>query len=166
MKKLFIAACSTLLIFGSFDAEACNFFKKITDNIEIKQTQNVASPINEREKIQEDLDKLFDSYNSRRLSSFMRRTSEDFAEDEDVLEDSLRKDFLKYSYIDTNYFINSIIPDDNGKYAVTLSFTRKLEDRKTGTIKSDSGFATIILIKTNNRFKLYSQRRPFLFGNN
>ncbi len=165
MKKLFVIAFSILFLFDTVDAKACRFLKKSINN-STEQTENVNSAIKEREQIIKVLDRLFESYNSRRLSSFMRKVSDDFAEDEDILEDSMRRSFLKYSYIDTNYHISSIIPDDKGKYAVTLSYTRKLQDRRTGIITSDSGFTTIILIKNNNRFKLYSQRRPLLFGNN
>jgi hypothetical protein len=166
MKKSVVLIFTALILSSQLDACACGFFKKCHKTKPVQKEQSSVSPISEREQITEALDRLFDSYNSRRLSSFMKKVSEDFSEDEDLLEDSLRRDFLKYSYIDAQYFLNSIIPDDKGKYAVTINYTRKLQDRRTGIITPDSGFTTLIFIKDGERYKLYSQRRPYIFGNN
>jgi len=45
-----------------------------------------------------------------------------------------------------------------------LNYTRTLEDRIVGKMTSDSGNTELILIKEDNIYKLYSMRKPYLFG--
>jgi len=119
-----------------------------------------------KQMFQDKLDAMVDAYNSRNAGAFMRQVSGDFAEDKDYLDSAVRNDFFKYSYININFIISSIIPDNKGKYAVNISFNRMLEDRRTGKMKSDSGFTTLIFVKKGDRIKLLSQKSPRLFGIN
>lgn len=152
------------LIFITIEAKA---FWKFPFEIKLG---NSASSIenNENYKIRQEAQKVVDSlvsaYESRNISKIMRFISDDYTSAQFDFDDSVRKDFLKYSYIDISVFINNAIKSSDGKIAVSLNYRRTLEDRIAGKIISDNGFTEIILKKEGNVYKLYSMRKPYLFG--
>lgn len=110
------------------------------------------------------VDKLVLAYSSKRVNSFMKLVSEDFIPDESMLETSIRNDFSKYSYIDINYVINNVVSDSKDKIIVSITFSRKLEEKATGNMVSDSGTTEITLKNENGNLKLNNMRSPYLFG--
>lgn len=110
------------------------------------------------------VDKLVSAYESRRSARFGTLVSDDFTLDKSSLDDSVRQDFLKYSYININFFVNTVIKSSDGKMAVSVNYTRTLEDRIAGKTISNSGNTELILKKENGIYKLYSMRKPYLFG--
>jgi len=107
---------------------------------------------------------LISAYENKNSARFMNFVSEDFTLDKSILGSSIRQDYLKYSYIRIDCFVNSVVKSSDGKIAVTLNYTRTLEDRIVGKMTSDSGNTELILIKEDNIYKLYSMRKPYLFG--
>jgi len=110
------------------------------------------------------VEKIISSYESRRYQRFMSLVSEDFVYDKDNLSYAIRQDFLKYSYININFVINNAIKSSDGKIAVSINYSRSMEDRTADKFISDSGTASFVLVKDNNTYKLYSMQRPYLFG--
>jgi len=107
---------------------------------------------------------LISAYENKNSARFMNFVSEDFTLDKSILGSSIRQDYLKYSYIRINCFVNNVVKSSDGKIAVSLNYTRTLEDRIAGKMTSDSGNTELILIKEDNVYKLYSTRKPYLFG--
>lgn len=118
----------------------------------------------EQEEVRKAFDELVSAYTSKNIISFMNNVSDRFTHDEDILERNVRNDFHNFSYIDINYVVNHIIPDSKGKYAVSVNYTRKIEYRKTGKIKPTTGTFNFVMIKEDDTYKLYSMRKPYLFG--
>jgi len=109
-------------------------------------------------------EKIISAYESRRYQRFMSLVSEDFVYDKDNLGYAIRQDFLKYSYININFSVNSAVKSDNGKIYVSISYSRAMEDRVAEKINSDSGLAELIFVKEDGKYLLYSMQRPYLFG--
>jgi len=108
--------------------------------------------------------KLVSAYEQKNVSKFMNLVSEDFTLDKSNLNSAVRQDFLKYSYIGINFFVNNAVKSSDGKIAVSLNYTRNIEDRTAGKMVSGSFTTELILIKEDNVYKLYSMRKPYLFG--
>lgn len=118
----------------------------------------------EQEEIRKAFDALVSDYTSKNITGFMNGVSEKYTHYKDILERNIRDDFFNYSYIDITYVINNIIPDSKNKYAVSINYNRKLEDRRTGKVKPSRGTFNFIMIKEEGAYKLYSMKRPYLFG--
>jgi len=161
MNKYFIISIFTLLTLLCHKAEA---FWNPFDYIHFAKPGS--TDISRYSEVKNTVDGLISAYESRNISSFMRFVSEEYTNDEDILESNIRNDFHKYSFIRINYVINNIIPDNRGKYSVSINFTRQLEDRKTGEITSRTGTSELLLKEEDGSYKLYSMRRQRLFGIN
>ncbi|MDD3012531.1 MAG: hypothetical protein PHC34_02370 [Candidatus Gastranaerophilales bacterium] len=155
----FIIIFTLIILSGFFNkAEAfCNPF----NYIHFMETSSKNS--NEYIQVKDTLDRMISAYESRNTISFMKYVSDDYTHDEDVLETGIRNSFYRYSFIRINYVINNVISDSNGKYSVSINFTKQLEDRTKGKITSKSGTSELILKIENDSLKLYSMRRQHLF---
>ena len=160
----FTLTAFSILIFSGQKAEA---FWKLPFEIKIGNPQN---SIEKNEYYQTQLiatkivNNLISAYENKNSARFMNFVSEDFILDKSILVSSIRQDYLKYSCIRINYFVNNVVKSSDGKIAVSLNYTRTLEDRIEGKMISDSGNTELILIKEDNIYKLYSMRKPYLFG--
>lgn len=159
MKKLFII----LIIFLTINY--CNKAEAFWNPFEYIHFAKTGSGISDKyNSVKDTIDGMISAYESRNISSFMKHVSEDYIHDEDILESKIRSDFLKYSFIRINYVINNIIPDNKGKYSVSINFTEQMENRASGRIIVRSGTAVLILKEENSNLKLYSMRKQRLFG--
>ena len=153
------------LIFVNQKAEA---FWKLPFEIKIGSPSGNSVEGNEYYQTQQiaiqTLNNLISAYENKTSSRFMNFVSEDFTLDSSILSSSIRQDYLKYSYINIKVFVNSAVKSSDGKIAVIFNYTRTLEDRTAGKIVSDSGTTELILKKEGEVYKLYSMRKPYLFG--
>lgn len=117
-----------------------------------------------RQEAQKAVDSLVSAYETKKVSRFMNFVNEDFSFSGSDIESAIRQDFFKYSYIDMNVFINNVVKSSDGKLAVSLNYRRTLEDRTARKMVSDSGYTELILKKEDNAYKLYSMKKPYLFG--
>jgi hypothetical protein len=164
MKRKIIIAfiLGIMLLTGSNSAQAVkNYFKNI------KISPGNSEYFKEREKIKNFLDNLISYYQSRSLSGFVRLVSDDYTLDRDILEDSVRNDFSKYSFIRIDYVLNNYVKDTkNNRYFVSLNYSRMREERATSKIISDFGTTEFVLQEYKGILRLYSMKKPYLFGVN
>lgn len=114
-------------------------------------------------KIKEVLDDMFKAYSDKNLQAFMRNVSNDFAGDRDFLELAIKKDFSALDNIRIHYTINNIASGQK-VIAVSLTYSRSFLSKKSGTITQDNGITEMVFKIQNNRFMLYSMKKPLLFG--
>jgi len=167
MIKFIIKFLFVLFLILMFQNQRAEAFWKLPIEIKIGNSQNSLEN-NEYFQIRQEalktVNKLVSAYEQKNASRFMNFVSEDFTQDNSILSSSIRHDSLKYSYINIKVFVNSAVKSSDGRIAVVLNYTRTLEDRIAGKIISDSGTTELILKKEGEVYKLYSMRKPYLFG--
>lgn len=161
---------------GSFDFsfepelnKKYNIFVQILDTTgksnEVDDTHKIITVLdkNMREIVNNTLNHLKEAYSDEDLSGFMRYVSEDFTGDDTTLELALRKDFSLFDNIQIDFTINSIAYSD-GKYFVSITFTRSLESSKDGKVYTDRGITEFNFNDGKNGAMLYSMKNPLIFG--
>jgi len=156
----------------SFNAEQgkkYNLYIEITNTAgktnKVDETAKEIIISNERinEKVKETLDSIFDAYNNENTAKFMSYVSDNFAGDRDFLELAIKKDFNALSDIKLRYSINNIA-SGSGKVFVSLTYNRMVFVNKTGTSNTDNGITEMVFEMKDDKLKLYSMKKPLLFG--
>ncbi len=121
-----------------------------------------APPIGRQEAL-DFLDKLAENYTAKNYTGFMKLVSTDFAGDDFVLSNALRKDFQLLGDISIRFTMSSITANDYFAN-VTAVYRRSVTPVLTGQRLNDSGITELALIKEKGQLKLYSMKKPLLFG--
>ncbi|HWQ61386.1 MAG TPA: hypothetical protein VN521_03695 [Negativicutes bacterium] len=106
---------------------------------------------------------LADNYMAKNYSGFMKLVSTDFAGDDFILSNAVRKDFQLLNDISLRFTVSSVTGND---YFATVSanYRRSVTPVWTGQRLNDSGVTELALIKEKGKLKLYSMKKPLLFG--
>jgi hypothetical protein len=168
MKKLFVIV-SSLAILATFSANKAeafwNPFKWLFNAVKNSQPSEINNEFYDSlQNGRAAAARLISAYEARRVMPFMDHVSEQYTDDKDMLESDIRDDFSTYSNISINYVVNNVVPDSKGKLFVSINYNRKAIPIRTGKTFSDRGIAELIFIKEDGKYKLYSMRRPYLFG--
>ncbi len=168
MKK-FLAIASSLAILAAFSADRAeafwNPFKWFYNAVKNSQPSEINNQFyTDLQNGRAAAARIINAYEARRLLSFMDCVSERYTDDKDMLESEIRDDFSTYSHININYIVNNVVSDTKDKLFVSINYSIKAIPRRTGSTYSNRGTAELIFIKEDGKYKLYSQRRPYLFG--
>lgn len=153
MIKNLLAIVFLLLSISFFDKPAlaekpCNLIPEITNRIVVLET----------------LDSLIQAYENKNITKFMSNISEDYVDDDMILDSSVRKDFSVFNYISIRYIINKIICS-NDKLLVGITFNRMLVTTLDGIPSTSNGSLELTFKKDDDgKLKLYSSKGPKLFG--
>ncbi len=134
-----------------------------TNNIEDTYREIEVVSENIKVKVKEILDEVFGAYSNKSLSKFMSYVSDDFAGDRDFLELAVKKDFNALNNIKINYSINNIASGAKG-IAVSITYNRSIMSSKSGLITTDNGMTEMVLKYSGEKLKIYSMKKPLLFG--
>ena len=111
------------------------------------------------------LDNLIAAYSTKKIWRFMSFVAEDFTGDAMILEGSVRKDFSTQHNTGIRYTVNNLtFTDKADKASIGITFSRNQIDIKTGTVVNQNGATELIFKREDGIYKLYSQKRPYLFG--
>lgn len=115
--------------------------------------------------VRQALDRLVAAYEEKNGPRFVELVSERYAGETVVFFDTvMRRDFDTYDNLTLRYAVSNITFDDSGKVFVAIIFTRDWTETETANARSETGETTIVFIRENGTYKLYSQNRPLLFG--
>lgn len=114
--------------------------------------------------VKEAMNKLFAAYEKKNASAFMNLVSEDFVSGVDVLSSAVRSDFDFLSFIQIRYYINNISVAPDGKIFVSFRFDRSVVSSRTGQNLVDKGMTEFVLKNENGQLKLWSMKKPLMFG--
>lgn len=117
-------------------------------------------------EVRQALDRLIAAYEGENSRSFAELISERYTGEQAILDTAVRRDFSAYHNLTLRYTVNNITLDDSGKAFVAVTFTRDWTDTKTSKTRSETGETSLVFIRENGIYKLYSQNRPLLFGLN
>lgn len=117
-------------------------------------------------QVRQALDRLIAAYEGKNSRRFAELVSERYAGEGGVLDTAVRHDFSTYHNLALRYTVNNITLDDSGKAFVAIAFTRSWTDTRTTNTASETGETSLVFIRENGTYKLYSQNRPLLFGIN
>ncbi len=121
-----------------------------------------APPISRQEAL-DFLNLLASTYAAKNYAAFMQLVSPDFAGDDFMLSRAVRKDFQLLNDISIRFTIAGVTA--SGEYAtVGAGYRRSVTPVRTGQRLNDSGMTEIVLIKEKGLLKLYSMKKPLLFG--
>ncbi len=116
-------------------------------------------------KVKETLDALVDAYTNKNLRVFMTLVADDFTIDKRIFEDRIRNDFKLYHNISLRYSINNVTFNDSNKMAyVSLNFSIRYDEIKTNKSFNKDLTTELIFKDVNGVFKLYSMKKPYMFG--
>ena len=142
-----LPACSTLRIGGQSDSPSATAAAR---HAEVRQA----------------LDRLVAAYEGKNSRRFAELVSERYTGEPAILDTAVRRDFSVYHNLTLRYTVNNITLDDSGKAFVAITFTRDWTDTKTSKTRSETGETSLVFIRENRSYKLFSQNRPLLFGLN
>ncbi len=114
--------------------------------------------------VKESLDGLIQAYNEEKPGKFMAGVADDFAGDKVMLERAVRDDFSALSGIQLRYTINNISSGAGGRIFVSIKYNRMVFINKTGASSTDSGDTELVFKQENGKLRLYSMKRPLIFG--
>lgn len=115
--------------------------------------------------VRQALDRLIAAYEKKDGLRFAELVSERYTGETVVFFDTVMgRDFGTYDNLTLRYAVTNITLDDHGKAFVAIAFTRDWTENDTANAQSESGETTIVFIRENGTYKLYSQNRPLLFG--
>jgi hypothetical protein len=117
--------------------------------------------------VREALGQLIAAYEAKDSRRFSELVSERYTGEESILDTAVRRDFSTYHNLTIRYTVNNITLDsDGGKAFVAITYTRGWTDIKTSKTRSETRETSLVFIRENGVYKLYSQNRPLLFGLN
>ena len=143
--------------------EAMNTSGK-TNNVDETRKEITVSAEDPWKDVKKTLDELIVSYNAEKIEKFMAYVSSDFLGDDVMLERAVRDDFNALSNIRMRYVINNISSGSGGKISVSIKYNRMVFVNKTGASSTDSGNTEMIFESKKGALKLYSMKRPLIFG--
>lgn len=118
-------------------------------------------------QVRQALDLLIAAYEAKDSRRFSELVSERYTGEESILDTAVRRDFSTYHDLTIRYTVNNITLDsDGGKAFVAITYTRGWTDIKTSKTRSETRETSLVFIRENGAYKLYSQSRPLLFGLN
>uniref|UniRef100_A0A831XF13 Lipoprotein n=1 Tax=Geobacter metallireducens TaxID=28232 RepID=A0A831XF13_GEOME len=118
-------------------------------------------------QVKEALDQLIAAYEAKDIRRFSSLVSERYTGEGGILDTAVRRDFSSYHNLTIRYTVNNITLDsDGGKAFAAITYTRGWTDIKTSRTRSETGETTLVFIRENGAYRLYSQNRPVLFGRN
>lgn len=117
-------------------------------------------------QVRQALDQLIAAYEAKDSRRFSELVSERYTGEANILDTAVRRDFSAYHNLAIRYTVNNITLDDGGKAFVAITFTRGWTDIKTTKTRSETRETSLVFIRENGNYKLYSQNGPLLFGLN
>lgn len=117
--------------------------------------------------VRESLDRLIAAYEGKNSRLFAELVSERYTGEKGILDSAVRRDFSVYHNQSLRYTVNNITFDGSGgKAFVAITLTRDWTEIKTGKTRHETTEESLVFVLEDGVYKLYSQRRPPLFGRN
>lgn len=134
-----------------------------TNDVEATRKELSLSGQNIQGAIKEVLDAMIAAYRAKDPNRFKSFVSEDFVNDEAVLDSAVRRDFSSFDNIDLRYTLNNVTVGANGIY-VSLNYSRMVTSAKSGHSYSDRGTTEFVFRMGESGPKVYSMKAPMIFG--
>jgi len=120
--------------------------------------------VNQQELVRESLDSLIAAFVNKNVRQFMELVSESYTGEASILESSVRRDYSAFTNIAIRYTFNNVTFDGRNMISASITFVRDHTVVKTGKQASIRKQTTLIFRREDGVYKLYSQKRPMLFG--
>ncbi|AAR36044.1 lipoprotein [Geobacter sulfurreducens] len=115
-------------------------------------------------QVRQTIDRLIAAYEAKDSRGFSELVSERYTGEAAILETAVRRDFSANHNLAIRYTVNNITLDDGGKAFAAITFTRSWTDVKTARTMNETRETSLVFIRENGTYRLYSQNGPPLFG--
>lgn len=115
-------------------------------------------------QVRQTIDRLIAAYEAKDSRGFSELVSERYTGEAAILETAVRRDFSANHNLAIRYTVNNITLDDGGKAFAAITFTRSWTDVKTARTMNETRETSLVFIRENGTYRLYSQNVPPLFG--
>lgn len=133
------------------------------NNVEETRKEVTLSDQNIMAAIREVLDRMVEAYRNEDAARFMVNVSEDFVNDDAVLDGAIRRDFSAFDNIDLRYTINNVASGAKGIY-VSINYNRMVISSRNGQSFSDRGVTEFVFKFGEDGPRVYSMKAPLIFG--
>lgn len=117
----------------------------------------------DRQEAQGFVELLAREYTAKNHAGFMRLVSQGFRGDELILSNAVRRDFQLLSQVSLRYTVIGVTSITNFA-VISVNYQRTVVPLATGQTISDSGLTELAVARENGGLRLYSMKRPLLFG--
>lgn len=110
------------------------------------------------------INRLIRAYKTEDPQRFMELVSDDYTGGKLNLDSAVRRDFTLLDNIEIQATLTGFAVDSEGYAHVSLTYSRYVTSARSGGSLQDKGLTEMVFKMDDKRFRLYSMKKPLIFG--